>query len=72
MMNEKHMAKSYWAEVAHTAVYLMNRCRTSGVHEVTPHEKYYGRKPDLSHTRIFGAIAYVHIPDQKWQKLHPK
>ena len=48
MMNEKHMPKSYWAEAAHTAVYLMNWCTTSGVHEVTPHEKYYGRKPDLS------------------------
>ena len=72
MMNEKHMPKSYWAEAADTTVYLMNRCTTSGVHEVTPHEKYYGRKPDLSHTRIFGAIAYVHIPDEKRQKLDPK
>ena len=72
MMNEKHMPKSYWAEAAHTAIYLMNRCTTSGVDEVTPHEKYHGRKPDLSHTRIFGAIAYVQIPDEKRQKLDPK
>ena len=50
----------------------MNRCTTSGVHEVTPHERYYGKKPDLSHTRIFGVIAYVHIPDEKRQKLDPK
>ena len=65
MMNEKHMPKSYWAEAAHTAVYLMNRCTTSGVNEVTPHEKYFRKKTDLSHTRIFGAIAYVHILDEK-------
>ena len=55
-----------------TDVYLMNQCTTSGVHKVTPHERYYGKKPDLSHTRIFGVIAYVHIPDQKRQKLDPK
>ena len=42
------------------------------MHEVTPHEKYYGKKPDLSHVRIFGSIAYVHIPDEKRQKLDPK
>ena len=72
MMYEKHMPKSYWAEAAHTDVYLMSRCTTSGVHEVMPHEKYYGRKPDLSHTQIFGAIAYVHILDEKRQKLDPK
>ena len=46
----------------------MNRCTTSGVHDVTPHEKYYGKKPDLSHVRIFILIAYVHIPDEKRRK----
>ena len=71
-MNEKDIPKSYWAEAANTAVYLMNRRTTSGVHEIAPHEKYYRKKPDLSHTRIFGAIAYVHIPDEKRQKLDPK
>ena len=55
-----------------TAVYLMNWCTTSGVHEVTLHEKYFGKKSDLLHTWIFGAIAYVHIPDEKRQKLDPK
>ena len=64
MINEKHMPKSYWAEAANTAIYLMNRCTTSGVHEVTQHEKYFGKKPNLSHARIFAAIAYVHIPDK--------
>ena len=52
-------------------VYLMNQCTTSGVHEVTPHKKYFGKKPDLSHTGIFGSIAYMQIPDEKRQKLDP-
>ena len=72
MMNKKHMPKSYWPEVANMVVYLMNRCTTSGLQEVTPHENYFGKKPHLSHTRIFGAIAYVHIPDEKRKKLDPK
>ena len=50
----------------------MNRCITSGVHDVTPHNKCFKKKADLSHIRIFGSIAYVHIPDEKRQKLDPK
>ena len=55
-----------------TTNYLMNCCTTSGVHDITPYEKFYGKKPDLSHVRIFGSSAFVHIPDEKWQKLDPK
>ena len=62
---DKHMPKSYWAESANTTVYLMNWCTTSEVHDATPHKKYYEKKLDLSHVRIFGSIAYVHIPDEK-------
>ena len=50
----------------------MNRCTTSGVHDVTPHEKFFGKKSDLSHVRVFGSIAYVHVPDATRQKLDPK
>ena len=38
---------------------------TASVHNVTPHEKYYGKKSDLSYVRIFGSNAYVHIPNEK-------
>ena len=72
MMNDKNLPNSYWAEAANTTLYLMNKCTTSGVHDVTPYEKFFGKKSDLSHTRIFGSIAYVHIPDEKRQKLDPK
>ena len=68
-MNEKNLPKSYWAQETNTVVYLMNRCTTSGVHEVTSHEKYFRKTSDLSHTRIFGVIAYMHIPDEKRKKL---
>ena len=35
MMNEKNLPKSYWAKAANTTVYLMNKCITSRVHDVT-------------------------------------
>ena len=42
------------------------------MHELTPHETFFGNKQDLSHVWIFGSIAYVHIPNKKRQKLDPK
>ncbi|MCO5555991.1 hypothetical protein L7F22_045329 [Adiantum nelumboides] len=51
----------------------MNRTPTVVVHGVTlPEEKYSGKKPDLSHLKVFGCIAYVHIPDELCTKLDPK
>ena len=36
---------------------------------LTPHEAWYGRKPEVSHLRIFGSVCYVHVPDVKRTKL---
>ena len=72
MMREKHMPNFYWAEAASTAVYLMNRCTTNSVHELTPYEIFVGRKPILSHLKVFGSIANVRIPNESREKPDAK
>ena len=53
----------YWAEAVATAAYLRNRTTTSALKtDATPYELWYGRKPDISHLRVFGCVAYAHIP----------
>ena len=66
----ENLPKLYWAEASNTTIYLINRWTTFKVPNVTPHEKYYGRKADLSHLQIYGTIC-AHS-DEKWQKLDPK
>ena len=39
---------------------------------MTPEEAWSGRKPVVDHFRIFGCVAYAHIPDQKRKKLDDK
>jgi hypothetical protein len=39
---------------------------------MTPKENFTSKKPDVSHLRVFGCIAYVHVPDEKRSKLDPK
>ena len=38
----------------------------------TPFERWYERKPDVSHLRVFGCVAYTHVPDCSRQKLDKK
>ena len=39
---------------------------------MTPEERFIGKKPDVSHLKVFGCIAYVHVPDELRKKLDPK
>ena len=40
--------------------------------EKTPYECWYDEKPDVSHLKVFGCNAFVHVPDQKRSKLDKK
>ncbi|KAL0374896.1 UNVERIFIED_CONTAM: Retrovirus-related Pol polyprotein from transposon RE2 [Sesamum radiatum] len=49
MLQEKHLPKAFWAEAVYTAVYLLNRCPTKAVQNMTPIEAWSGRKPSAKH-----------------------
>ena len=72
MMYHANIPQKLWAEAVSTAVYLRNRCPTSSFPGATPYERWFGEKPDVDHLRIFGCSVYVHVPDEKRQKLDPK
>jgi transposase InsO family protein len=72
MLNEKNLPNYFWAKVVATIVYIMNRTPTTEVHGMTPEEKFIGKKPNVSHLRVFGCIAHVHVLDEKRSKLDPK
>lgn len=66
------LEKRFWAEAAHTAVYLQNRTVTTSLNYKTPFEIWTGRKPDVSHLRVFGSTVMVHVPKQKRLKWDRK
>ncbi|KAK4409575.1 Retrovirus-related Pol polyprotein from transposon TNT 1-94 [Sesamum angolense] len=72
MLQEKQLPKAFWAEALYTAVYLLNRCPTKVVQNMTPIEAWSGKKPLANHLRVFGSICYVHIPTEKRHKLEEK
>ena len=60
---ESCILSQFWVEAIHTAVYIMNRTPTVGIHDMTP-EEFIGIKSDVSHLKVFGCIAYVYILDE--------
>ena len=38
---------------------------------MTPEECFSGKKPEVSHFRIFGSLTYSHVPSEKRTKLEP-
>lgn len=67
------LPKEYWAEAINVSNYVGNRVPTSANKcGRTPFEKWYGRKPNLSHMRTFGCMAYAHIPESERRKLDKK
>lgn len=69
MLKSKKMPKEFWAEAVDCAVYLLNRCPSKSLDNKTPQEAWNGMKPTVSHLRVFGSIAYVHVPSQRRSKL---
>src|SRR5208282_3467238 len=69
MLFGANLPNKLWAEAVSTAVYLKNRLPHSSLRgDVTPHEMWFGIKPSLSHLRIFGCAAHVHVPEERRKK----
>eukprot|EP00047_Mylnosiga_fluctuans_P021649 m.107308 g.107308 ORF g.107308 m.107308 type:complete len:1346 (+) comp8977_c1_seq1:110-4147(+) len=50
-----------WTAALRHAAYLRNRSPSTALGGASPYSKLYGKEPDISNLRIFGATAYVHI-----------
>ena len=59
MLNKKHLPLELWGEAVSTCVYVLNRSSTKAVKGQTPYEKWNGRKPNVSHLKIFGSVVFV-------------
>ncbi|KAE9097645.1 hypothetical protein PF010_g15870 [Phytophthora fragariae] len=60
--------KKWWAEAVNTSAWIINRISYT-VTVKTPYEIVYQKKPQLKNLKVFGALGYGHIPDEKRRKL---
>ena len=69
------LPKKLWPLGLSLCVYLKNRSPTKALDGDTPIHALLNEVPDLSHLRVFGCTAYVHIPKEKRQtsaKFEPR
>ena len=71
-LKAKSLGNEFWVEEVHTLVYTLNRCPTEAVLNLTPEESWSGHKPSVSDMKVFGCIAYAHVPKEKRSKLDDK
>ena len=72
MLYFHNVERQYWAEALRTALEVRNALPTKILEAVSPYEKWYGRKPDVAHLRVFGCKAYVMNPSDLRKKWDPK
>ena len=70
MLCNQGLPKFLWGEAANTAVYIQNRCPHSALESKTPEEVFSGKKPNVSHFRVFGCPVYFRVPKEKRSKLN--
>ena len=72
LLTRGRIPKSFWPETINWSIHILNRSPTFAVQNMTPEEAWSGRKPAVDHFKIFGCIAYAHIPNEKRKKLDDK
>ena len=72
MLSGVGIGKEFWAAVVGTACYLVNRSPSSALGDKTPQEVWNGKEPSLTHLKVFGYDAYVHVPKENMSKLDKK
>jgi hypothetical protein len=72
LLNGRSVPKMFWLEAVKWATYVLNRSPTLSVKNITPEEAWSDMKPTVKHFRVFGCLAFVHIPDVNRKKLDSK
>lgn len=72
MMHHASLPREFWAESVSTAAYLRNRSPNSSLKGITPYEVLFNQKPNVSHLKVFGCLAFLHIPTENRRKFEEK
>ena len=59
LLKQRGMPAIFWGEAVVTAAYILNRSPTKALDGRTPYEAWHGRKPAVSHLRVFGCLAFA-------------
>jgi hypothetical protein len=59
LLKQRGMPVVFWGDAVVMAVYILNRSPTKALNDRTPYEAWHGRKPAVSHLRVFGCLTFA-------------
>ena len=71
LIHDQDLPMHLWAEATRTTIYVKKIISHSSLGFKNPEEMFTGKKPEVSHLKIFGCPMFVHIPKEKRTKLDP-
>jgi hypothetical protein len=71
MLSGAKLGQEFW-KVVGTTCYLVNKSPSSVLDDKTPQEVWIYKEPSLTHLKVFGCDAYVHVPKENMSKLDKK
>ena len=69
MLHDQGLPNYLWGEATNIIVYVQNRCPHQALDLKTLNEVFIGKKPHVSHFKIFGCPVNFHVPKQKRNML---
>jgi hypothetical protein len=72
MLSGVGLGKELWVEEVGSVCYLVKLSPSSKLDEKTPHEVWTSKTPSLTHLKVFGCEAYIHVPKETKSKLDKK
>jgi hypothetical protein len=72
MLHARNVPLRFWGEVVQTTTYILNQTYIQLLPHTTSYQAWFGVKPSLAHTRIFGCNAFIHVPKALRKKLDSK
>ena len=69
MLYDLDLPRFLSAEACNTKVYIQNRTPHRALGKTMPEGAFTRKKQEVGHFRIFGSLAYCHIPNEKRSKL---
>jgi hypothetical protein len=72
MLSNAGMSRHFWAEVASTAYYVINRSPSIPLNKKTPIEVWSVTPADYLQLRVFGCTTYAHVDNGKLEPREVK
>jgi hypothetical protein len=71
MIHDQGLPMHMWEGATKTSVYVQNKSPQKVLEKKTHGDMFSGKKPEVSHFRIFGSPVFIHVPKEKRTKLDP-